>query len=262
MTESNWKVIIDGDGTTISGERFTLTTVGTDPVHLEAVVSELQSVVRSTYGQYCGLSRAVEMVGERWGILIIRDLLVGPRTAAELHRGLPRLSTKLLSMRLKEMTYSGIIAPVGRNDAGEERYELTEYGRAVEDALLAFGRWGAASLAAPRPEDIVTDNSLMVALKATFLPEAALDMRATYELHIGDHVINATVEDGDLAVAAGPLPGADAVLHLGFALRALLTGEVTADEVLASGQVTVDGDPTLLGRFVELFQIPRLTAPV
>ncbi|MFI7677470.1 winged helix-turn-helix transcriptional regulator [Actinophytocola sp. NPDC049390] len=262
MTESNWKVVVDRGRLTISSDAFTFTTSGTDPMHLEAVVADLQSAVRETYGQYCGLSRAAEMVGERWGFLIVRDLLTGPKSAADLHTGLPLMSVKLVTRRLKELTYSGVVQPLDDDvDSDHVRYELTEYGRALEDAVLAFGRWGAATLATPRPEDIVTDASLLVALKATFLPEAARGVRVSYELRINDHVLNARIDDGVLDVAPGPLPGADAVLDLGFVLLALMTGEMTADDVLATGQARVEGDPALLHRFVEMFQLPELPAP-
>lgn len=261
MTESSWKVLVDGDGVTISGDRFELTTHGSEPTLLEAVVSELQSLTRGTYGQYCGLSRAAEMVGERWGLLIIRDLLESDKTAAELHSGLPRISTKLLSMRLKELEYSGVIrhrATQGQEDV----YELTEYGRGLQDVLLALGRWGAMSLATPRPEDIVTEDSVLVAIRATFVPEAAAGLDLSLELHVADVVLHARVTDGVLDLGRGPLPGADAVIDPGPMLKGLLTGEVDPEEALASGHVTLTGDPKALHRFVEVFRLPRMPAPV
>ena len=262
MTETQWKVVVDRDRLTISSDTFTFTTSGTDPMHLEAVVADLQSAVRGTYGQYCGLSRAVEMVGERWGFLIVRDLLVSPKSAEELRTGLPRMAGGLLARRLKELEYTGVVRPVDDNDDDERRrYELTDYGRALEDAVLAFGRWGAASLATPRSEDIVTDSSLVMALKATFLPEMARDVRVSYELHIGEHVVNARIEDGVLDVAPGPLPDADTVFDFGFMLLSLFTGEMTPDDVLATGQVRVIGDPEELKRFVQMFQLPKIPAP-
>lgn len=260
MTDSNWKVVVDRDRMTISSDTFTFTTSGTDPMDLEAAVADLQSAVRGTYGQYCGLSRAAEMVGERWGFLIVRDLLTGPRSAEELRAGLPRMSPRLLFRRLKEFEHCGIVQLLGHADE-QPRYELTAYGRALEDAVLAFGRWGAAALATPRAEDIVTDSSLMAALKATFQPEHAGEDELSYELRIGDNLLNARIADGELTVGAGPLPGADARLDLGYMLLALMTGEMTADDVLATGQVHVDGDPALLGRFVAMFRLPRLPAP-
>lgn len=263
MTDSNWKVVVDGDRLTISSDSFTFTTSGTDPMHVEAAVADLQSAVRGTYGQYCGLSRAAEMVGERWGLLIVRDLLTGPKSADDLHAGLPRMSPKLVSRRLKELEHSGVVRALDAADhaAAQARYELTAYGRALEEAVLAFGRWGAAALATPRAEDIVTDSSLMAALKATFRPETARDVRLSYELRIGDNLLNARIDDGVLEVGAGPLPDADAKLDLGYMLLALMAGDMTAADVLATGQVRVDGDPALLGRFVEMFQLPRLPAP-
>ncbi|WP_291412151.1 helix-turn-helix domain-containing protein [Actinophytocola sp.] len=236
---------------------------GSEPTQLETVVSELQSVTRGTYGQYCGLSRAAEMIGERWGLLILRDLLVSPKTAAELHGGLPRISARLLAMRLKELEYSGVVRRQDdTQDPDEAVFELTEYGQAVEDVLLALGRWGAIALAAPRPEDIITEDSLTVALRATFLADAARADKISYELHVGETVVHAVIDNGSLEVSPGPLAGADAVIDSGPLLKSMLTGEVTAAEALNSGQVTMTGEPELLTRFVELFQLPKLPTPV
>lgn len=267
MTESTWKVVMDRHGVTIASDRFQLTAAGAEPTQLEAVVSELQSAIRGTYGQYCGLSRAIEMVGERWGLLIIRDLVLGPKSASDLHRGLPRIPTELLDQRLKEMTHCGVVRPVEAgttvsDQRGDQRYELTEYGRAVEEPLLALGRWGAISLAAPRPEDIVTPDSMMVALRATFLRDAAVGRTVSFELHIGELVINARIVNGELEVGEGRLPGADAVIDPGFALKDLLTGKLSADEALRGEMVQVSGDPKLLNDFVEMFQLPRISAPI
>jgi DNA-binding HxlR family transcriptional regulator len=265
MTESSWKVVVDRDRLMITSDSFTFTSIGTDPMQVEGSLADLQSALRETYGQYCGLSQAAEMVAERWGFLIVRDLLVGAKSVAELAEGLPRMSPEVLGRRLKEMAHCGIVQLVDEGDGPGEgehaRWELTAYGRSVEDAMLAFGRWGAAALAAPRPDDIVTDSSLMVALKATFLSDKAGGPPVCYEVHIGSHVLNTRIADGRLEVGAGPLPGADAVLDFGFALLPLMNGEVTADEVLASGKVRVTGDVAHLHRFVRTFQLPRLPSP-
>ncbi len=258
MAESSWKVVMDRDGVTISSDLFELTTHGSEPAALEAAVSELQSVTRGTYGQYCGLSRAAEMIGERWGLLIVRDLLVSPKTAAQLHNGLPRISARLLEMRLKEMEYSGVLRRQEGTPQDEPVYELTGYGRALEDIMLALGRWGSMSLADPRPEDIITENSLMVALRATFLRDAARDVVLSYELHVGEIVVNAAIDHGELVVSPGPLPGADAVVDAGPLLKDMLTRDISVAEALESGSVTVSGDPELLTRFIELFQLPKL----
>jgi DNA-binding HxlR family transcriptional regulator len=261
MTQSGWKVVMDRDVVTLSGNGFELTATGADPAHLDTVVSELAHLTRSTYGQYCGLARALEIVGERWGLLIVRDLLVGAKSAAELRRGLPRMPARTLSLRLKELTAGGVVQSAGSTDArGGERYELTGYGRALEEILLELGRWGAATLATPRPEDIVTEDSMTVALRATFVASAALDARLTFELRLGKVVVHGIVDDGRLDVNRGPLPGADVVIHPGGLLKALLTRELTAAEAMATGEVTVTGAPGAFERFVEMFELP--TVPV
>src|SRR5450755_253989 len=97
-----------------------------------------------TYGQYCGLARALEMVGERWGLLIVRDLLVGPKRFTDLHRGLSGIPTNVLTDRLKELEQVGIVRRrLLPRPAGSIVYELTEYGQELEDVVLRFGLWGA-----------------------------------------------------------------------------------------------------------------------
>jgi DNA-binding HxlR family transcriptional regulator len=254
---------MDRDVVTISGDEFQLTTNGSDPSRLDSVVSELQSMARTTYGQYCGLSRASEMIGERWGLLILRDLLVDPKSAAELHNGLPRIPSRLLAMRLKELDYSGVIRPAESTDSnGGQRYELTAYGRVLKDVLLALGRWGAATLAMPRPEDVVTEDSMMVALQATFQEDVALDDQLSFELRVADVVIHGEVDRGRLVVGRGPLPGADVVINPGPLFRDLLTRELSAAAALASDQTSITGDAAVFERFVDLFALPDLPAPV
>jgi DNA-binding HxlR family transcriptional regulator len=262
MVETGWKVVMDRDGVTISSDLFHLTTNGSEPAALETVVSELQSVTRGTYGQYCGLSRAAEMIGERWGMLVLRDLLIGPKTVAQLHHGLPSLSLKLLTMRLDEMEYSGVIRKQEDNGPESETvYELSEYGRALEDTLLALGRWGGVVLAEPRPEDIVTEDSLMVGLRATFVAEAATELKVSFELRVGEVIIHAVVDHGTLLLGPGPLAGADVVINPGNALKAVISRESTIAEALASGRLKANGNLALLRHFSEVFYLPALPAP-
>lgn len=261
MTGSAWKLVMDSDGVTISGDQFVLTTSGSDPSRLDAVVSELSTVTRTTYGQYCGLARAVEMVGERWSLLIVRDLLPSHKSAAELRRGLPLIPARLLATRLRELTFCGVIRHTGGADA-EARYELTEYGRALEDIVLALGRWGAMALAAPRPEDVVTETAVMTALRAGFQVVEALDIHLCVELHIDGVVVHAVADHGQLEVYPGPTSDADIVIDPGPLFTALLTGEVSAADALASGQVAITGAPDLLSWFVTLFHLPTLPSRV
>ena len=208
------------------------------------------------YGQFCGLVRALEMVGERWALLIVRDLLVEPKRFTDLRQGLPRIPTNILAARLRELEQGGIVRR--RALPAPERavvYELTEYGAELEDVVVRLGRWGARSLGEPRPDEIVTADSMVMALRATFRPEAARGTRASYELRLGPVVVHAAVVGGRLVAGKGPLPGADLVIESGPPIRALMAGEITPSDAVARGLVRLEGDERLLSRFAETFRI-------
>jgi DNA-binding HxlR family transcriptional regulator len=208
------------------------------------------------YGQYCGLSRAAEVVGERWGLLIIRDLLVGPKRFTDLQRGLPGIPTSVLTSRLKELEGAGVIARRALpRPGGSVVYELTEYGQELEDVIVRFGRWGAKSLGEPRPDEIVTPDSLVMALRSTFDPQAARQVRATFELRVGDIVVNARVDRGKLEAAAGESPEAALVIEAGPGIRALFLREITPDDAVKSGIVRLRGTRELLDVFATVFRI-------
>src|ERR687886_1366926 len=212
---------------------------------------------RRTYGQYCGLAHAMELVGERWALLVIRDLLPGPKRFTDLRNGLPRIPTNILSARLKELEASGVVQRrLLPRPQGSVVYELTDYGRELDDVVLRLGLWGARSLGQPRPDDIVTTDSLIMALRATFRRDAAAGLRLGYEVRVGDIVVHALVDDGKVEVEQGPLPRPDLVIDTGPELRALLAGELGPSEAVAGGAVRLTGDPALLDRFVQVFHIP------
>jgi DNA-binding HxlR family transcriptional regulator len=210
------------------------------------------------YGQYCGLARAAELVGERWALLIVRDLLVGPRRFTDLRHGLPRIPTNILSERLKELEDNGIARRrVLPRPAAAVVYELTPYGQQLEEVVMQLGLWGAQSLGEPRPDEIITSDSIVMALRSTFRPEPARGLRAGYELRLGDIVVYARVEDGTLTAGRGSLPDADVVLESGPAIRSIMAGEVSPAEALENGSVRLSGSPELFAQFAELFQIPQ-----
>jgi DNA-binding HxlR family transcriptional regulator len=216
-----------------------------------------------SYGKVCGLAHALELVGERWALVLVSDLIRGPKRFSDLQRGQPRIPSNVLSARLKELEEAGIVRrralPRPATGVG---YELTEYGRDLEDIVLRLGLWGARSMPEPRPEDIATADTLILALRSTFRSEAARDLHAGYELRFGELVVNARVDDGELEVDEGPLPDADLVLAPGESLHPLLTGTLGPDEAIGSGRVRIEGKPELLERFVEVFRIPPLPVPV
>jgi len=217
----------------------------------------MESVTARRYGQFCGLARALELVGERWALLIVRDLLVGPRRFTDLRQGLPRIPTNVLSERLKELEQAAIVQRrVLPRPAASVVYELTAYGNQLDEVVKRLGLWGAQSLGEPRPGEIMTADSVVMALRSTFVPEAAQGVHISYELRLGEIVLHAQVDGACVAVAEGPLPGADLVVEAGPAVKDLMAGELGPAEAIASGSVRLTGDPALLDRFVELFRIP------
>lgn len=220
-----------------------------------------------SYGQYCGVTTAVELIGERWALLIVRDLLVGPRRYTDLKQGLPRIPTNILSTRLKELQEGGVVRRVPLLNCGLV-YELTPYGRSFEPIMLALGRWGFQAMGDPGEGDVVTAGSLTMALRTAFVAEAAVD--AEYELHVGDVALRASVRDGELLVAqiappappvGGRLPDgpADAVIVAGPGIRRLIGGDITPAEALAQDVVAVvRGEESWLDSFADTFHIARL----
>lgn len=209
-----------------------------------------------TYGQFCGLSRALEVVGERWVVLIVRDLLVGPKRFTDIHLGLPRIPTNVLAARLKELEAAGVVRRrVLPRPAGSVIYELTEYGAELEDVVVRLGRWGAKLLDEPRPDEIITENSMIMAIRSTFHPEAARGLRAAFELHFGDIVIHAVVDGSRLVAAAGPLPSPDLIIEAGPAIKDLMAGAISPTEAIENGCVHLTGNADLLQRFAEMFRI-------
>jgi DNA-binding HxlR family transcriptional regulator len=222
------------------------------------VEHELPSVpvAKRDYGQYCGLARALELVGERWALLIVRDLLVGPRRYTDLRRGLPRIPTNILSARLKELEAGGVVRRRLRpRPDSAVVYELTEFGAELEEAVLHLGRWGARAMSAPRPGEIVTADSLTTALKTTFVPEAARRVDAVYALRVGPVALRVHLRKGTLDVGEGPAEDAAATIEASPAIRAIMAGEVSPAAAIAAGDVTLSGDPALAPAFFAAFRI-------
>jgi len=213
-------------------------------------------VATRAYGQYCGFARALEVIGERWALMIIRDLLVSPKRFSDLHRGLPGIPTNVLSARLKELEEAGVVhrRVMPRPERGIA-YELTDYGNELETVVFDIGRWGAKALGNPRDGETITTDSIVTALRTTFQPDAAKTIKASYELLMGPVVVHATIDRGKLEVAEGALPDADLTIEAGPQLRSLMAHEMSADEAVKSGAVRIRGDKRLLKQFAEIFRI-------
>ena len=213
------------------------------------------------FTQYCGFARALEVVGERWALLVVRNLLVGPKRFTDLLRGLPGIPSNILTARLKELENAGVVQRrVLPRPARAVVYELTEYGLELEVVVVELGRWGAKTLGDPRPDETITVDSLITALRTTFHPEAARGFRAGYELRVHEIVLHARVDDGRVEVAEGSLPGADLAIEAGPGIQALMAGDLSPAGAVENGTVHLTGDPELLTRFAQIFRIEPMPA--
>lgn len=182
-----------------------------------------------SYDQYCGLARALDVVGDRWTLLVVRELAIAPRRYGELLDGLPGIATNLLAERLRTLEEHGLVARSG--PARSATYALTDRGRALEPAVLELARWGGATLVERRPDDAFRPAWLVVALRSLFAdphgwapPRRRVTTHGSgppakrpplvIELDVEGGAVHVTVdpEDGHRTVAAGPAAHPQVVL--------------------------------------------------
>ena len=228
--------------------------------------SKMRSEKRS-YDQWCAVARSLDIVGERWTMLIVRDLLIGPKRYKDLLAGLPGIGTNLLARRLRELEARGLIErTILPAPASATVYGLTEKGAALEPVVLALGRWGFQFLGKPRPSDAMLPAPFFVSLHASFNPDADPDLHERYAFRVDDRIFEVDVADRRCSVREGGATSPDATFATDAAtLFALRRRELTPKQAIASGKVAVDGDPKALERFVNAFgwskeQLARTTS--
>ena len=206
------------------------------------------------YGEYGGVTRALELVGERWAMLIVRDLLVGPRRYGELAAGLPRIPSNILAARLKELQAAGVIRRAPRSRIVV--YELTPFGRELEPVVLALGAWGFKALRDRRDEQVVTPDSMTMDLRAAFRSNVAATLPSTsYAAKVESAELLIRVDGTSLDVSRGAGP-ADLVFSAGHGIHRLISGELAPDRAVASGEIqVVSGPKNLLDRFSSTFHL-------
>ena len=212
-----------------------------------------------SYNQYCGLAYALDIIGERWTLLIVRELIPGPRRFTDLLDGLPGISTNLLSERLKSLEQQGLLCRrLLPPPAGSTVYELTSLGRALENSLIELGKWGSQFVPSSSEDaSLLNVGSYALTLKTFFRPEIAKGVSETYELHIDNEVLQVRINAGELQVRQGAAINADLVLYTDISsyLR-LLTGQINPDEAIAAGLVRIEGTPAVLNRFLNITRVP------
>jgi DNA-binding HxlR family transcriptional regulator/putative sterol carrier protein len=214
-----------------------------------------------TYGDGCAIARALDVVGERWALLVVRELLLGPKRYTDLRRGLPNASPNVLSQRLRELERAGVVRRRKLPPpAGSHVFELTDWGRELEGIVIALGHWGARSPAPPSDAPIGTD-SMILALRSRFDSDAGHGLRAVYDLRLGEDHFRIEVADNEIAVARGDADQADATIHTDpDTLGAVLWGGRSLSSALRSGRMAIEGDKAAVERFLRLFPMPEPAA--
>lgn len=213
--------------------------------------------VRS-YRDLCGIARALDVVGERWALLVVRELLFGSKRFADLHRGLPGMSQNVLTQRLRDLEDSGVLARRrALPPAAGLVYELTERGRDLEPVLLALGRWGSPLPPGADSANELSPDALITALRTTFDPTAAAGLHGTVRLDLPTDAFLITVHHERLDATRGNA-AADAVLTSSVrTVQDLVFERRPLDDALRSGDARADGDTTLLTRFLPIFNDHR-----
>src|SRR4051794_1228930 len=190
---------------------------------------------RRKYGQGCGTAHALDLVGDRWALLVVRELLLGPKRFTDLRDGLPGIGPNVLSQRLKELEDANVIHRRQLPPpAASTVYELTEWGSELEEIIVALARWGARSPAMP-DEAETQPEWLMLGLRAIYEPEGE-PVPTRYEFRFDDEVFWARVDDGALNVGRGEADDADAVLTAEVeTIAQLVRGQLTPAAALRSG---------------------------
>ena len=222
-----------------------------------------EPVRKRSYDQYCALARALDVVGERWTLLVVRELLLGPKRYKDLLAGLPGIGTNLLAERLRHLEELALVrrrslpAP-----AGSRVYELTELGRGLEPAVMELGRWGAHFLGEPREGDALRPGWFFVSLRATFRPDLAGELHESYEFLIAGETFRVVVNEGKLTTSQGPAADPDVVVATDLeTFIALLARLLAPADALATRAIEIEGDPAALDRFVEIFAWPQREEP-
>jgi DNA-binding HxlR family transcriptional regulator/putative sterol carrier protein len=212
-------------------------------------------VSRRSYRQYCAMARALDVLGERWTLLIVRELLTGPKRFKDLLEGLPGIGTNLLAGRLKELEGEGLLRRTTLPPpAGSAVYELTGRGRDLEPVLMGLARWGVDLLGEPRPGEAFKPAWAVQAMKATFRPEVARWVRETYEFRVGEDVFHVRVDDGVSEPEYGPAWEPDLILRTDpDTFLALVSGRTEASDAIEAGRLDIEGDAEALARVGEIF---------
>lgn len=215
-------------------------------------------MAKRSYDQYCAAARALDVVGDRWTLLMIRELLLGPKRYTDLLEALPGIGTNLLAERLRTLSAAGVVR---RRDlpppAASTVYELTDRGRALEPVVVGLARWGLELLGRYDGEAAWRPEWSVLAMRATFRPDAAADVAEAYRFRIDGEVFHAVVDHGRVATDRGPGPEPAVTVEADRdTFLAVASSAIPLEEAVEAGDYRVEGDMEALRRFGEIFSLP------
>ncbi|WP_049565827.1 winged helix-turn-helix transcriptional regulator [Nonomuraea sp. SBT364] len=209
------------------------------------------------YGDGCAIATALDQVGERWTLLIVRELLLGPKRFTDLQAGLPNVGPKVLAQRLRELDGSGVVRRrTLPPPAASQVYELTEWGAKLDSVVVALGQWGA--LAPERSAGPVSADSAVIRLRSLFSPRPERSWTATYEIRLGRDRFTARVAGGRLVDTrrGEPHDPPDTIIDSDpGTLSGVLGGQEDLAEAVADGRLVITGDDNAGRRLFEAARI-------
>jgi DNA-binding HxlR family transcriptional regulator len=226
-------------------------------MELEKITESRQAVSRRRYDDACGTAHALDLIGERWALLVMRELMLGPKRFRDIRADLPGISANVLTQRLEGLEASGLV--VRRRlppPASTQVYELTPWGYEAEPIVQHLGRWAARS-PAHDPTLPLSATSIMLSFRTMFDPGRAESFTARLGFCLGAETFVGEIDDGRARFVRGDPAGADALFAgTATALAAAVYGGQPLDQLAAEGALAVDGDRRVAERFVTLFPLP------
>lgn len=212
---------------------------------------------KRSYDDGCAVAQIMDVIGERWALLVMRELMFGPKRFTDLRADLPGISANVLTQRLEGLEAAGIVARRRLPPpAGSQVYELTDWGAEAEILFRAIGRWAARSpFLAPAPMSV---NSAILSMRTMFSAERAGDLRCAFALELSGLEFAVNVADGALTIEPGRASHPDARISGSpdMLVRALYGGE-SVDALAAEGALRVEGDAALFQRYCDCFPLPE-----
>ena len=209
-------------------------------------------MTKRSYGQNCALALGLDVLGERWTLLIVRGLLTGPKRYSELCDQLPGIGTNLLAARLRELAGHGVIQKTATG------YELTPLGEKLRPIVHDLIRWGNRFRGLAPSDALTRPEWDMLAIEAAFRPERSADVSCTIDLTLSGFRFHVVIEDNVARCTAGAAAGADVTAVTSTAaLQAIGSGELAVDDAIRAGKLELTGSRRAFRQLFRLFELPQ-----